>query len=98
MSGYLSQGDMNSLEGLVTPEVISEIKKSLSQFNMAQRQQLAIIEDDIYFSFPYEIGVIFPNEDGKFVKFDHAMRIEISFFSINLFIFIIANSASFSYI
>ncbi|XP_075215606.1 m-AAA protease-interacting protein 1, mitochondrial-like [Lycorma delicatula] len=66
VSEFLSRGEINNLEGLVSPEVIMEVKKSLSTFTMAQRQQLAVKEDDIYFSFPYEIGVIFPddNEEG----------------------------------
>lgn len=69
VSGLLSRGEFNGLEGLVTPEVITEVKKSLSSFNMAQRQQLAVDQNDIYFSFPYEIGVIFPDENGRCLAF-----------------------------
>lgn len=63
VSGLISKGEINSLHGLVSSDVIAQIKRNLSTFSLKQRQELAISANDIYFSFPYEVGVMFPNED-----------------------------------
>ncbi|RZF44172.1 hypothetical protein LSTR_LSTR003812 [Laodelphax striatellus] len=73
VSRCLAQGDLNSMEKLVSAEALSEIKENLNSFSMKQRQLLAVNEDDIYFQFPYEVGVIFPeenkeNEQKRFVE------------------------------
>lgn len=50
---------MDGLKGLVTQDALYEIKGSTAKMSMAQRNQLAVDKDDIYFCFPYQIGIIF---------------------------------------
>lgn len=69
VSGHISRGDIESLNGLVTPEVISIVKESLEELTLKQRQDFKIRQEDMYFCFPYEVGVMFPNEDSKFSCF-----------------------------
>lgn len=69
VSGLISRGEINSLEGLVSSDIITQIKRNLSIFSLKQRQELAICASDIYFSFPYEVGVMFPNEDSKYLLY-----------------------------
>ncbi|XP_039275989.1 uncharacterized protein LOC111057237 [Nilaparvata lugens] len=72
VSKSLAQGDLNSVENLVSPEALSEVKQNINSFSMKQRQLLAVNEDDIYFHFPYEVGVIFPEESElKFQLFSY---------------------------
>ncbi|CAG9830150.1 unnamed protein product [Diabrotica balteata] len=65
VSQKLSEGDIKSLEGLVTNDIISSLQKAISMMSMSQREQIATSVDDIYFSFPYQVGVIFNEEEGK---------------------------------
>jgi hypothetical protein len=65
VSKCLSKNDLDSLEGLVSSEAVVEVKSSLSRFSVQQLSDLAIDKRDIYFSFPYEVGVMFDDEDGK---------------------------------
>ncbi|XP_057653263.1 m-AAA protease-interacting protein 1, mitochondrial [Diorhabda carinulata] len=63
ISRKLAEGDIKSLENLVTNDIISSLQKAMSLMSMSQREQISIDTDDIYFSFPYQIGIIF-NEEG----------------------------------
>uniref|UniRef100_A0A1B6GAU0 Juvenile hormone esterase binding protein n=1 Tax=Cuerna arida TaxID=1464854 RepID=A0A1B6GAU0_9HEMI len=84
VSGTISRGDLDSLSGLVTPDVITLVRDSMTTFSLKQRQEFAIKSNDIYFCFPYEVGVMFPNEDkndgenqSRFVEITmcyHALR------------------------
>ncbi|KAF5302000.1 hypothetical protein FQA39_LY19070 [Lamprigera yunnana] len=64
VSNKLSDGDLKSLEGLVSNDVLVDLQKSMSLMSLPQRQQLAINTEDIYFSFPYQVGIIFNDEGG----------------------------------
>lgn len=55
VSRKLSDGEIKSLEGLVTIDIIPSLQKAVSLMNMSQREQIAINVDDIYFSFPYQV-------------------------------------------
>lgn len=61
VSAHLSNGEWNSLNGLVTEEVISQIRINLQQYSLKQRMDLKISKEDIYIKFPYEIGIILPD-------------------------------------
>uniref|UniRef100_A0A1B6BYB6 Tim44-like domain-containing protein n=1 Tax=Clastoptera arizonana TaxID=38151 RepID=A0A1B6BYB6_9HEMI len=63
VSDLISRGELNSLDGYVSPEVIAQIKTRLNSFSLKQRQDLSLSAEDMYFCFPYEVGVMFPNED-----------------------------------
>lgn len=62
VSQELSKGNFEALEGLVTPPSLEEIKRNLSHFSLKQRLDLAVEKEDIFFSFPYQIGMMFTNE------------------------------------
>ncbi|XP_045136619.1 m-AAA protease-interacting protein 1, mitochondrial-like [Portunus trituberculatus] len=62
VSQELSKGNFESLEGLVTSPSLEEIKKNFAHFSLKQRLDLAVEKEDIFFSFPYQIGMIFTNE------------------------------------
>ncbi|KAJ8958648.1 hypothetical protein NQ318_016373 [Aromia moschata] len=68
VSRKIAEGDLKSLEGLVTNDIIPTLQKTLSLMTLSQREQIAINVDDIYFSFPYQVGIIFNDEDDKVQK------------------------------
>lgn len=55
VSSKLSQGDIKSLNGLVTSDIMPNLHKTVSLMSLADRDQIAINSDDIYFSFPYQV-------------------------------------------
>ncbi|KAK7864218.1 hypothetical protein R5R35_002059 [Gryllus longicercus] len=69
VSSYLSRGDYNSLEGLVTKDALSEVKRNMSLFSVEQRHDLFVDKEDIYFSFPYQIGIMFNDDDQNQQRF-----------------------------
>ncbi|XP_018333612.2 m-AAA protease-interacting protein 1, mitochondrial [Agrilus planipennis] len=79
VSSKLAEGDYTSLKGLVTNDVLTNLQKSISTMSLAQREELSIKSDDIYFSFPYQIGIIFSDDSNnrRFVEITmvyHALR------------------------
>ncbi|KAG8180704.1 hypothetical protein JTE90_005801 [Oedothorax gibbosus] len=65
VSSFLSQGDFNSLKGLVTEDAITEIKRNFSSLTVKERQDLLIKVTDILFAFPHQIGIIFDDNNQK---------------------------------
>lgn len=59
VSNRLAAGKLNELEGLVTPDCLEALRKNISVLNAKQRQDIGLSERDIYFSFPYELGILF---------------------------------------
>lgn len=55
VSKTLAEGDINSLDGLVTKNIFPALQKALSLMSLSQREQIAIDAEDIYFSFPYQV-------------------------------------------
>jgi len=66
VSHLISEGKFDELEGLVTAEAIAEVQRKHSKLNLAQRQNVAIQSEDIYFAFPYEVGIMI--EDSESVE------------------------------
>ncbi|XP_015915401.1 m-AAA protease-interacting protein 1, mitochondrial [Parasteatoda tepidariorum] len=64
-SSFLSQGDFQSLQGLVADDAISEIKKNFCSLNVKERQDLLVKITDILFAFPFQIGIIFDDDNQK---------------------------------
>ncbi|XP_046398675.1 m-AAA protease-interacting protein 1, mitochondrial isoform X2 [Ischnura elegans] len=62
VSQAISKGDWDALQELVVEGTIAEIRNSVSRFSVQQRQDLAVSKEDIYFSFPYQVGVMFDDE------------------------------------
>ncbi|KAJ6632718.1 m-AAA protease-interacting protein 1, mitochondrial [Pseudolycoriella hygida] len=59
VSSAVASGELNSLDGLVSPEALNEIKRNFSVMSVGQRNEIAINKEDIYFGFTYQVGVIF---------------------------------------
>lgn len=59
VSSCLASGEFQSLDGLVSSDALDELKKNLSVMSMSQRNEIAVIKDDIYFSFPYQVSKSF---------------------------------------
>jgi len=68
VSNALSDGDFNGLEDIVSPCAITELKTALSQMSLSQRSELKVSKEDIYFAFPYQVGVMFDESNEKIQK------------------------------
>ncbi|XP_071537762.1 m-AAA protease-interacting protein 1, mitochondrial [Panulirus ornatus] len=62
VSHDLSQGNFGALDELITKPTLEEIQRNFSLLSLKQRLDLAVVAEDIFFSFPYQIGIIFTNE------------------------------------
>ncbi|XP_033155382.1 m-AAA protease-interacting protein 1, mitochondrial [Drosophila mauritiana] len=68
VSSKLMGGDLDSLDNLVSPEAIAELRPVIQKLSMTQRRQLEIRESDIYLSFPYQVGIMFDDANDKLQK------------------------------
>ncbi|XP_021913470.1 uncharacterized protein LOC110826789 isoform X2 [Zootermopsis nevadensis] len=68
VSNCLSRGDFAALENMVTQDTLQVVKRNISTFTLHQRQELALSKEDVYFSFPYQIGIMFNDDDSKFIR------------------------------
>lgn len=57
VSKKLAEGDIKSIEGLVTKDIFPNLQKALALMSLSQREQIAINAEDIYFSFPYQVCI-----------------------------------------
>lgn len=64
VSQELSKGNFNALEGFITKPSLEEAQHNYALLSLKQRLDLAVVAEDIFFCFPYQIGVIFTNEGG----------------------------------
>jgi len=75
VSSALANGDTTSLEDIVEPKALAEIKRNFSFFSPTQQQELAVHPGDFIRSFIYEVGIMFDdNEEGVQERF-----VEITF-------------------
>lgn len=60
VSTKLSSQDFDGLqkENLVTRDIIPLLKQSTSKLTQSQRTKLKIVEPDLFFTFPYEVGMM----------------------------------------
>jgi hypothetical protein len=69
VSGLISKGQFESLEGLVANDAIWELRRSYDSLSPQQRQFVAADPTDFFFRFIYEIGMIFDDDtDQRFVE------------------------------
>ncbi|KAI8423647.1 hypothetical protein MSG28_012701 [Choristoneura fumiferana] len=68
VSEALQKSDFKSLEGLVDKEAIAALKTAVSQLSVTQRQLLSIEKEDIFYAFPYQVGVMFDESDKRWVE------------------------------
>ncbi|GAB6032444.1 hypothetical protein CHUAL_011082 [Chamberlinius hualienensis] len=64
VSRLLRDGKFEELAGLLVPEAIEEIKNNFKLLTPAQMQWFAVQEEDIYLSFPYQLGIMLEDIDG----------------------------------
>lgn len=69
VSRFLANGEFQSLQGLVHEQAIEKLKRSIELFSVKQRQDIATSQEDIYFSFPYQIGIMFNDDDSNHQRF-----------------------------
>lgn len=53
---------MKSIDELVSQDVITALKNTIVNLSVAQRNEFNIRKEDIYFAFPYQIGIIFDDD------------------------------------
>uniref|UniRef100_A0A1Q3FFT0 Putative juvenile hormone esterase-binding protein n=1 Tax=Culex tarsalis TaxID=7177 RepID=A0A1Q3FFT0_CULTA len=63
VSASLAGGELKNLDGLVERQTLNNLKTAIGKMSVAQRYDLLVAKDDIYFSFPYQVGVMFDEED-----------------------------------
>ncbi|XP_063545477.1 uncharacterized protein LOC134753508 [Cydia strobilella] len=68
VSEALQKSDFKSLEGLVDKEAIAALKTAISELSVTQRQLLSIDKEDIFYAFPYQVGVMFDESDKRWVE------------------------------
>merc|ERR1712083_361784 len=67
VSNMISQGNLTELRGLVTDEVIHEVKHNFDRLSERQRKYIAVDPNEIFLSFVYSIGYgqkPAPGDDG----------------------------------
>ncbi|KAG7155447.1 m-AAA protease-interacting protein 1-like [Homarus americanus] len=62
VSQELSKGNFEALVDLCTKPTLDEIRTNFARLSLKQRLDLAVVAEDVFFSFPYQIGIIFTNE------------------------------------
>uniref|UniRef100_A0A182M7X0 Juvenile hormone esterase binding protein n=1 Tax=Anopheles culicifacies TaxID=139723 RepID=A0A182M7X0_9DIPT len=67
VSSSLAGGEVKQLEGLVDRAAIADLKQSISKMSVAERYDIQVVKEDVYFSFPYQVGVMFDesNDDSQ---------------------------------
>uniref|UniRef100_A0A182KCA5 Tim44-like domain-containing protein n=1 Tax=Anopheles christyi TaxID=43041 RepID=A0A182KCA5_9DIPT len=63
VSSSLSGGEVKQLEGLVDQAALTNLKQSLAKMSVAERYDIQVEKEDVYFSFPYQVGVMFDESD-----------------------------------
>ncbi|XP_026735307.1 m-AAA protease-interacting protein 1, mitochondrial [Trichoplusia ni] len=77
VSDGLQKSDFKSLEGLVDKDAIAALKTAVSKLSVTQRQLLSIEKDDIFYAFPYQVGIMFDDSEKRWVEITmcyHVMR------------------------
>lgn len=55
VSASLAGGELKSLDGLVDRQTLNDLKNTIGKMSVAQRYDLMVQKEDIYFSFPYQV-------------------------------------------
>uniref|UniRef100_A0A182PCA5 Tim44-like domain-containing protein n=1 Tax=Anopheles epiroticus TaxID=199890 RepID=A0A182PCA5_9DIPT len=68
VSSSLAGGEVKHLDGLVDRAALTDLKQSIAKMSVAERYDLQVEKEDIYFSFPYQVGVMFDESDDDSQK------------------------------
>lgn len=64
----MAGAETKQLEGLVDRVALNDVKQSLSKMSVAERYDIRVDKEDVYFSFPYQIGVMFDESEDDSQK------------------------------
>lgn len=79
VSVSLASGDVKSLHGLVSAEALGELQRTVGNMSMAQRNEILIKKEDIYLTYPYQVGKHFSVISGCQFIFDWNIQVGIMF-------------------
>ncbi|CAD6201255.1 GSCOCG00000056001-RA-CDS [Cotesia congregata] len=65
VSHTLAAEDYDSLQGLVTPDVIQKLRYKISTLSEAQKQLIPVKKEEIYGMFPYTIDIVSKGDEGR---------------------------------
>ncbi|XP_053673523.1 m-AAA protease-interacting protein 1, mitochondrial [Anopheles nili] len=68
VSSSLAGGEVKQLEGLVDRAALADLKQSISKMSVAERYDIHVDKEDVYFSFPYQVGVMFDESEDDSQK------------------------------
>lgn len=72
MSNALAREDYESLDGLVTDDTLKSLTVKLNLLSRQQKELLGVQDiEDVYMSFPYEVGIIQDGEQGRQIYVEH---------------------------
>lgn len=57
ISHKLAEGDFENLKEFVDSDEVERVQEIIEKMNVTQRAELAIVKDDIYFAFPYDVVI-----------------------------------------
>lgn len=63
ISHKLAAGDFENLKEFVDSDEVERVQEIIEKMNVTQRGELAIVKDDIYFSFPYDVVITEKSEN-----------------------------------
>lgn len=67
ISTEMSTGQLDNIQNLVSPKLMSELQNIIGRMNLKERTSLAISVEDILYSFPHNITVHYDDKGGKFL-------------------------------
>lgn len=65
VSHALAKEDYESLEGLITIDLLNNLKNKISTLNDEQKQLIAVDSTDVHLMFPFKIDINFGDGEGK---------------------------------
>ena len=72
VSEDLAAGNIKNLAGRVTPDVVTLLTKTVAQLSLKQKTDLKVVFSDIFFSFPYQLGVIFDGSGKNHIPYQYS--------------------------
>ncbi|XP_008210384.1 uncharacterized protein LOC100116759 [Nasonia vitripennis] len=75
VSSALAREDYDSIQDLVDKETLAKTRQKISTLTAEQKQLIEIHKDDIYLTFPYQVGIMFDNDDKANQRFVEIMVI-----------------------
>lgn len=68
VSNALATEDYESISSLVNPQTLQNLRNKINTLTWEQKQLIATKKDDIVVCFPYEVGIMFDDEQGNIIS------------------------------